>query len=67
MWLSKPIYELLPYGYLVAGLAALIASMYLSYWYWPMICLALGFGLVIAGLMVLLKRRDFRHHRRSTQ
>lgn len=64
MWLSKPVYELLPYCYLAAGLAALAASIYLNYWYWPTICLALGFAFLILGMLVLLKRRDFRQNRR---
>ena len=63
IWLSKPIYELLPYFYLVAGLATLGASMYLTYWYWPTICLAAGFVLLTGGLVVFLKRRDFRRNR----
>ena len=67
MWLSKPVYELLPYFYLVAGLAALAASIYLNYWHWPTICLAVGFGLLIIGMLVLLKRRDFRQNRRPPE
>jgi len=64
IWLTKPIYELLPYFYLGAGLAALSASMYLNYWYWPIICLLAGIALVAAGLVLWLKRRDFRQNRR---
>ena len=64
IWLSKPIYELLPYFYLFAGLAALGASMYLNYWYWPTICLVAGIVLITGGLVVWLKRRDFRQNRR---
>ena len=43
LWLSKPIYEALPYFYLLVGVAALFASMYLNYWLWPVICLICGF------------------------
>ena len=64
LWLSKPIYELLPYFYMAGGLLALGASMYLDYWYWPTICLAAGLILLVGGLMVWLKRRDYRHNRR---
>ena len=60
MWISKPIYEALPYFYLVAGLAALTASMYLAHWYGPTICFTLGLVCLVAGLVVLLKRRDYR-------
>ena len=38
MWVSKPIYESLPYVYLVLGVVALGFSMYLNYWYMPTIC-----------------------------
>ncbi len=62
LWLSKPLYELLPYFYLVSGLLLLGASIYLNYWYWPTICLVTGFVCLIGGLVVLLKRRDFRRN-----
>ena len=42
IWVSKPIYETLPYFYLAAGAACLVASLYLNYWYWPTICLIFG-------------------------
>ena len=60
MWVSKPIYESLPYFYLLVGALALAASMYLNHWYWPSICFALGLMCLIGGLVVLLKRRDHR-------
>ena len=40
MWVSKPIYESLPYFYLVTGVLSLAASLYLNHWYWPTICLS---------------------------
>ena len=68
MWISKPIYEALPYFYLLAGAASLGASMYLNHWYWPTICFCLGLGCLVAGLVVLLKRRDYRlDDRRNSQ
>ena len=60
MWVSKPIYESLPYFYLLSGAASLAASMYLNHWYWPTICFIVGLGCLVAGLVVLLKRRDYR-------
>lgn len=60
MWVSKPIYEGLPYFYLVAGVAALAASMYVSHWYWPTISFVTGLFCLVAGLVILLKRRDSR-------
>ncbi len=65
MWVAKPIYESLPYFYLLLGAISLSASMYVNYWYWPTICFSIGVFCLVAGLAVLLKRRDYRAaHRR---
>ena len=61
MWVSKPIYESLPYFYLSSGVISLLASMYLNHWYWPTICFVVGMSTLVGGLVVFLKRRDFRH------
>ena len=60
MWIAKPIYESLPYFYLLVGGVSLGASMYVNHWYWPTICFVTGIGCLVAGLVVLLKRRDSR-------
>ena len=67
MWVSKPIYESLPYFYLASGVITLLASMYLNHWYWPNICFVVGIGSLVGGLVLVLKRRDFRYqdHRGS--
>jgi hypothetical protein len=65
LWLTKPIYESLPYFYLLAGFACLIASVYLDYWLWPIICLLGGVCCLIVGLVIFLRRRDFRRERHS--
>ncbi len=68
MWVSKPIYESLPYFYLVVGGISLGASMYLNHWYWPTIGFVVGLLCLVAGLVVLLKRRDHRDQdRRASQ
>ncbi|MDH5310439.1 MAG: hypothetical protein OEY08_10790 [Gammaproteobacteria bacterium] len=67
MWVSKPIYESLPYFYLLAGLISLVASMYLNHWYWPTICSLVGLGCLVGGLVVFLKRRDHRTRERRFQ
>jgi Flp pilus assembly protein TadB len=64
MWVSKPIYESLPYFYLVVGGICLAASMYLNHWYWPTICFVVGLACLVAGLVIWLKRRDHRDHDR---
>ncbi len=63
MWLSKPVYESLPFYYIAVGVAALTASLYVNYWYWPVICTVVGIGSLIGGLVVWLKRRDYRASR----
>lgn len=60
MWVAKPIYESLPYFYLFVGMVSLGLSLYLNYWYMPTICFVVGLGCLVAGLVVLLKRRDHR-------
>lgn len=67
MWVSKPIYESLPYFYLLFGALALGASMYVNHWYWPTICFVTGLVCLVAGLVVLLKRRDYRVTDRRTR
>ncbi len=66
MWVSKPIYESLPYFYLLAGAISLAASMYLNHWYWPPICFVVGLLCLVAGLVIWLKRRDHRNQDRRT-
>ena len=66
MWISKPIYESLPYFYLIVGAVTLAASMYMNHWYWPSICFSVGLLGLVSGLVVLLKRRDYRSDERRT-
>ena len=66
MWVSKPIYESLPYFYLLVGGTCLAASMYLNHWFWPEICFGVGLLCLVAGLVVWLKRRDHRVQDRRT-
>ena len=65
MWLSKTVYELLPYCYLAAGLVLLATSMYLDHWLWPILGTLVGLACLLAGLVVWLKRRDYRRRRRN--
>ena len=60
MWVSRPIYESLPYLYMLAGAVSLVASLYINHSYWPTICFVTGLICLVAGLVVLLKRRDYR-------
>ena len=65
MWIAKPIYEALPYFYLVVGAITLLASMYVTHWYWPTICFSTGLFCLVGGIVVLLKRRDSRSDPRA--
>ena len=56
MWLSRPVYDALPYYYFALGAFALIARLYVDWWYWPAICLFVGVLGIAAGIVVLLKR-----------
>ena len=67
MWISKPIYESLPFVYLFFGVISLAASMYIDHWYWPTISFATGMLCLVAGMVVLLKRRDSRSKLRRGQ
>jgi hypothetical protein len=66
MWLSKPLYEALPIYYVVIGMIALLARLYVNYWYWPLICTVVGISSLLAGAIVWLKRRDHRTGRGSS-
>ncbi len=65
LWLSKPVYELMPYLYGMAGVALLAISLYQDKWYTTALCVVLGVALVATGLIVWLRRRDFRQRRRG--
>ena len=61
--LSRPVYEGLPWAYLLGGLTALIVS-----YFQDSTALSLTLGLpgllaVLAGVVVLLRRRGYRHLR----
>jgi hypothetical protein len=60
MRLPKPLYEALPLYYVAIGVIALLARLYVNYWYWPLICTVVGIGGLLAGGWVWLKRRDYR-------
>lgn len=58
MWLARPVYELLPYAYMLVGLVLLGASFFVPGWStWLM---SLGIIGLIFGLVFWLKRRDYR-------
>jgi hypothetical protein len=62
--LSRPLYETLPYVYMLCGVLAIVGSyFYLSRGLWADVVLVLGVFCLIGGTAILLKRRDFRASR----
>jgi len=60
IWLPKTLYNLLPYFYLVSGVTALLATLYISNWLW-MLPHYLLFSVACLHMGVLVYRR--RHRR----
>jgi NhaP-type Na+/H+ or K+/H+ antiporter len=60
MYLSRPIYELLPYVYIAAGACLLVASWYVRRAPWPTALFVLGLVAIVGGLVLWLRRRDYR-------
>lgn len=63
VWLSRPLYESLPYYYIAIGLLGLASSFYLNTGYWPTIFAVVGLASLVAGLVLWLKRRGYRQSR----
>ena len=58
VWLPKGIYDALPYFYLVAGVAAFLATLYISNWLWVLPhYLLFSFACLHLGVLVLRRRR----------
>lgn len=63
IWLNKRLYEGLPVAYMAVGVGLLIASLYLAHGGWSVVLAVFGLSWVTGGLVVLLKRRDYRASR----
>jgi len=61
--LSRPVYEGLPWFYLVCGVAALIASYLLVSRILSLIAGVVGLTGLLGGSVILLRRRDYRELR----
>ena len=62
--LSRPVYEGLPWFYITSGVAALVASYLLAArGGLSLLVGVLGFMSIVAGFVLLLKRRDYRQLR----
>ena len=58
--LSRPIYEALPWIYILCGLAALVASYVHPSKLHSLVLGLPGLVAVVGGIVVVLRRRDFR-------
>jgi hypothetical protein len=58
--LAKPVYESLPYAYLLGGAALLVESYRNSASWWSGLFAGAGLLALVGGLAVWMHRRDFR-------
>ena len=64
MRLSRPVYESLPYAYIGLGIGALVFSYFWRVPVWSDVIIGVGLLLVVGGLVLALKRRDYRIQKR---
>jgi len=60
VYLPRPLYEVLPYAYVLGGGALAVASYLLPSSPWADAALALGSVALVAGIVLILRRRTFR-------
>jgi hypothetical protein len=60
MWISRPIYELLPYLYMLVGAGLLAAAWLVDAGIWSSTFLVVGALSLMGGLVLWLRRKDYR-------
>src|SRR6185503_13705571 len=60
MWLARPIYEFLPYLYMLVGVGLLGAAWFIEMSTLPSVFMLVGVLSIMAGLVLWLRRRDYR-------
>jgi Flp pilus assembly protein TadB len=60
MWLARPVYESLPYVYMIVGLGLLAAAWFVDSETLPSVFMVVGALSLMAGLVLWLRRRDYR-------
>jgi hypothetical protein len=63
MWLPKPLYESIPFQFVILGVAAIVAAFYVESGYWPEVFAVAGVVLLVMGVMLLLRRKGYRSSR----
>ena len=57
IWLPKILYDAIPYFYLVCGICAFLATLYISEWFWLLPhYLLFSFACVHIGIMIYRRR-----------
>ena len=64
MRVSRPLYESLPYAYIAIGVAAIVASFAWRVADWSGILAFFGVVAIVGGLVLALRRRDYRIQKR---
>ncbi len=60
MWIARPIYELLPYVYMLVGIALLGIAWFVEIETLPGVMLVAGSLSLLAGIVLWLRRKDYR-------
>ncbi len=60
MWLARPLYEFLPYLYMLVGIGLLAAAWFVDVETLPSIFMVVGALSLMGGLVLWLRRRDYR-------
>jgi nitrate reductase gamma subunit len=60
MWLARPIYEFLPYLYMLVGAVLLGAAWLVNVETLPSVFMVVGSLSLLAGIVLWLRRRDYR-------
>ena len=60
MWLARPVYEFLPYLYMLVGVVMLGAAWFIEMSALPSVLLVVGVLSMMAGVVLWLRRRDYR-------
>ena len=59
MWLPRPLYEFLPYVYMLVGIGLLAAAWLIDVQTLPSIFMVVGALSLMGGLVLWLRRRDY--------
>ena len=65
IWLPKFLYNALPYFYLASGIAAFLATLYISEWFWVLPHYLLFSAACVHLGIVIYRRRNARRNRPS--